>query len=405
MAGIARLTGTVKHYDWGGNTFIPALLKLQDTGGKPFAEYWLGVHPQTDCKVVEAGGKTELLRDVIQQDPETILGEYVYRRFGNMPYLLKTLDVKDMLSIQVHPSKTAAEKDFAEENAKGVPLTAPERNYKDNNHKPELMTAMGEFWLLHGFKPEEQLITILEATAELKFLIPVFKQSGYAGVYKKVMEMPQEEVNHALQPLLNRIVPLYDSGKLKKSQEDFWAARATQTFSQGKNIDRGIFSVYLFNLVQVQKGEAVFQDAGVPHAYLEGQNVEIMASSDNVLRGGLTTKHIDVKELLKHVKCEATVPRILTGETKGAETIYKTPAPDFELSVYHLQKDQKVTITSGTAEILLLTEGQVRLSANGETVELAIGVPSAVIFPGNAVEVAAKAGSVLFKASVPGASL
>ncbi len=125
--------------------------------------------------------------------------------------------------------------------------------------------------------------------------------------------MPQDEVNKHLQSLLDRIIPLYNTGKLKRSQEDFWAARAAQTFSQGKNIDRGIFSVYLFNLVGLQKGQAIFQDAGVPHAYLEGQNIEIMASSDNVLRGGLTTKHIDVKELLKHVKCEPTNPNILNG--------------------------------------------------------------------------------------------
>src|SRR5690606_10034604 len=113
---------------------------------------------------------------------------------------------------------------------------------------------------------------------------------------------------------------------------DFWAARAALTFEENGNIDRGIFSIYLFNLVRLKNGEAIFQDAGVPHAYLEGWNVEIMASSDNVLRGGLTSKHIDVKELLKHVKCEATEVKVIMGDLKGKERIYETPAPDFALT-------------------------------------------------------------------------
>lgn len=402
MTGIARLSGTVKHYDWGGHIFIPSLLKLDDTSGKPYAEYWLGVHPQADCKVIEPDGGSTLLRDLIHRDPAGTLGEYVSQRFGNMPYLLKTLDVKDMLSIQVHPSKAAAEKDFEAENKKGVPLNAPNRNYKDSNHKPELMVAMGEFWLLHGFKPEDKMKEILQSTVEIKFLLPIFEQSGYAGIYKKVMEMPQEEVNAVLQPLIDRIVPWYNNHKLEKSQEDFWAARATLTFSQGKNIDRGIFSVYLFNLVRVQEGEAIFQDAGVPHAYLEGQNVEIMASSDNVLRGGLTTKHIDVTELLKHVKCEATSPNILRGEKAGGATVYKTPAPDFELSSYTIEKGGTVSIVPGTAEILLLTSGAALLSGGGTTVDLAIGQPAAVIFPREAVLLSAIETALVFKASVPG---
>lgn len=401
MQDIGKLTGTVKHYDWGGAVFIPALLDVLNEKGKPYAEYWLGVHPQADCRVIFPDNTNLLLRDYIAREGDKVLGSYVNQRFGNMPYLLKALDVRDMLSIQVHPSKAEAEKDFAAENAQGVPLDSPQRNYKDNNHKPELMVAMGEFWLLHGFRPPAGMNQVLAQTPELAFLLPVFEEDGYAGLYKLVMEMPQEEVNSRLAPLLDRILPLYKVGKLEKSSPDYWAAKGTLTFSQPGKTDRGIFSVYLFNLVHVDKGQAVFQDAGVPHAYLEGQNIEIMASSDNVLRGGLTNKHIDVKELLKHVKCEATYPAILNGDKKGQEVVYKTPAPDFELSSFELKKGDSMSLDVLTTDILLLTKGAVQVSSQHGTVEIKTGEPSAVLFPAKNTRLQALEDSLVFKATVP----
>ena len=401
MDVIGQLTGTVKHYDWGGTSFIPSLLNIPNEENKPFAEYWMGVHPQADCEVTSPDGSTHLLRDYFLTASPTALGDDVASRFGTMPYLLKALDVKDMLSIQVHPSKADAVKDFIDESEKGIPLNSPQRNYKDDNHKPELMVAMGDFWLLHGFKPEKELKEMLKAVPELKSLLPVFEQSGYKGLYKKVMELPQEEVNTQLQPLLDRIIPLYKEGKLKKSEADYWAAKGALTFSQPGKTDKGIFSVYLFNLVELRRGEAVFQDAGVPHAYLEGRNVEIMASSDNVLRGGLTNKHIDVPELLKHTKCEATHPHILKGEKNGKEIIYKTPAPDFELSSFILHDSDTVSVTPFTAEILLLIDGAVEITNKERKVVLKKGQPSAIILPGNEIHIHATEPAWLFKASVP----
>lgn len=398
---LARLKGTVKHYAWGGYSFIPELLKLSNSNKEPYAEYWMGVHPQADCKIEMANGIEKLLSDRINEDHLASLGEYVYNKFGNMPYLLKALDVRDMLSIQVHPSKAEAEKDFARENAANIPLDAPSRNYKDDNHKPELMVAMGDFWLLHGFKPAKELEYTLLNVAELRELLPVYNQSGYAGLYKHVMEMPQQDVNRILQPLIDNVIPLYSENKLDKDDEDFWAARAALTFNQGDNIDRGIFSIYLFNLVKLKRGEAIFQDAGVPHAYLEGQNIEIMASSDNVLRGGLTPKHIDVKELLKHVKCEATHPQVLKGEKEGDEIVYKTPAPDFELGCFQLEAGKEICFVPSTAEMLLLTEGNIIAENGQEAVELKKGMPSAIAFPREAVTLKAVENSVVFRASVP----
>lgn len=398
MSGIGQLTGTVKDYDWGGTKFIPQLLGKGSGSAGPVAEYWLGVHPQADCRVIDETGNAVLLRDAIAADPEARIGVAVNARFGNIPYLLKALDVRKMLSIQVHPNKAAAGPDFDREQAAGIPLTDPKRNYKDRNHKPELMVAMGEFWLLHGFKPEHEMKRVLAEVKELEFLLPVFISGSYKGVYEYVMKLPQEEVNAKLHPLLQRIIPLYKEDKLDKTSEDFWAARAALTFSE---TDRGIFSVYLFNVVRAEKGQAVFQDAGIPHAYLEGWNVEIMASSDNVLRGGLTNKHVDVDELLKHVVCEPTEPQLLTGIRNGKELIYKTPAPDFELSGFSLEAGETVEIKTTTADIFLLIEGQVTISNNAATVTLEPGTPSAVVFAGETVTIAAGSSSLLYRASVP----
>lgn len=395
---IGRLTGSVKHYDWGGTEYIPSLLNITNEERKPFAEYWMGVHPQADCTIQLIDGTTYLLRDKIQGNSAELLGEAVNKRFGNMPYLFKVLDVKDMLSIQVHPSKAEAIKDFERENKAGIPLASPQRNYKDNNHKPELMVAMGEFWLLHGFKPEKEMKKTLKSVDELQFLLPIFESSGYKELYRTVMEMPQEEVNARLEPLLDRIIPLFKKDQLDKSSADYWAAKGALTFSPQ---DRGIFSVYLFNLVKINKGEAIFQDAGVPHAYLEGQNVEIMASSDNVLRGGLTTKHIDVKELLRHVKCEATHPGILKGEKRDKEIVYKTPAPDFELSTFEIDKGGSVSFTPTTAEIVLLAEGAVDVLSHDTIIVLQKGSPSAIAFPGQPILLKGIQKSLLFRASVP----
>src|SRR5258708_36097507 len=174
------------------------------------------------------------------------------------------------------------------------------------------------------------------------------------------MEMPQAEVNRVLKPLLHRILPPYKEGQLKKNEEGFWAARAALTYDQPGRIDRGIFSIYFFNLLNLHPGEAIFQDAGLPHAYLEGQNVEIMANSDNVLRGGLTPKHVDVPELLKHVQFEATEPRIMAEEnTPGHITVYHTPAPDFELSKISLLQGESITIRAHSVEIFIILEGKV----------------------------------------------
>ncbi len=401
MELIAQLKGVIKHYDWGGYSFIPGLLNLPNEKKIPFAEYWMGVHPLAECELVMSDGSVRLLKDYFSTLSPTAMGEYVARRFGTMPYLLKALDVREMLSIQVHPSKVDVAKDFAKETEQGVPIDSLSRNYKDDNHKPELMVAMGDFWLLHGFKPEAELKKTLQEIPELNFLLPVFNQSGYKGLYKTIMEMPQEKVNANLQPLSNKIVPLFREGKLDPMQAHYWAAKAFLRFSAAETLDRGIYSIYVFNLLKLQRGEAIFQDSGVPHAYLEGQNVEIMASSDNVLRGGLTNKPVNVPELLKHVRCEATHPEILRGENKGSGLVYKTSAPDFELSSFKLNKGASEKLTTDTAEVFLLVEGEIRIADRNNSIVLKKGQLSAFSLAGNELQVTANESAWFFKASVP----
>lgn len=381
MSGIYPLKGVVKHYDWGGTRFIPHLLGVENKENRPFAEYWMGVHPLGSAVLHSKEGDKALV-DLT----------------GPLTFLIKVLDVKDMLSIQVHPGREAAAEGFDRENQAGIPLDAPGRNYRDENHKPELMVALSDFWLLHGFKPPEEMTYTLLNVVELRELLPVFNESGYKGLYRHVMEMPQDETDRILRPLIENISSVYKDGEPDRYDEDFWAARAAATFTKDGSYDRGIFSIYLFNLVHLKKGEGIFQAPGVPHAYLEGQNVEIMAGSDNVLRGGLTTKHIDVRELLKLVKCEACYPEILSGEQLNREQLYyKTPARDFRLEKIELGKNKMLQLRAGSAEILLLTEGEIRLDKEG--LVLKNGQPAAAVIAGTNYSITGLAsGSTLFRA-------
>jgi mannose-6-phosphate isomerase len=304
-----------------------------------------------------------------------------------------------MLSIQVHPDKASATAAFDEENTRGIALNAPNRNYKDRNHKPELMVALSDFWLLHGFKPAGALTEVLEAVPHFSALAETFEQESYKGLYQTVMTMPQAEVNAVLQPLAEQLMPLYENYELPKSSEDFWAARAVQTFCKDGTYDRGIFSIYFFNLVHLKQGEGIYQAAGLPHAYLEGQNVEIMAASDNVLRAGLTDKHIDIGELMKHVRFEPTEPNVLP-DSINKETVYKSPAKEFELSRIQPQDGEAVEFTTATAEILLQTAGATAVHAPHVKMTLKKG-EAALITAGTTVQLTGGSGAQLFRATVP----
>lgn len=397
MTKLFPLKGVVQNYAWGGSSFIPKLVSIT-AEDKPYAEYWMGAHNNAPAQI----GDSQFLNKMIADDPKGTIGNYINEKFGRLPFLFKVLDVKDVLSIQVHPTKVEAVKGFARENEEGIPVTASHRNYKDDNHKPEIMVALSEFYLLHGFLPKEDLQKVLNEVPEFNGLGEVFEKGGYYELYKTVMEYSPAQVNEKLRSLVDRVMPLYNEGKIEKSSPDYWTAKSVALQEEGEDLDRGIYSIYFFNIVKADIGEAIFQDAGLPHAYLEGQNMELMANSDNVLRGGLTPKHVDVPELLKHVTFDETHPDIMKGEQQadGLERIYKSPAPDFELSRISIQKGDNYTHTAKTAQIIIASEGSVSIKEGEDSIVLNRG-EVALLLVDATYSITTDDKAVLFKATAP----
>jgi mannose-6-phosphate isomerase len=337
-----KLHGVHRHYDWGGNEFIPNLMKVNNETKKPFAEYWMGAHVSAPALIETKEGKVSI------------------NEFGSIPYLFKVLDVAKMLSIQVHPSKDNALIGFELEQQAGIAIDAPNRNYKDQNHKPEVMVALSDFWLLHGFLAPELLAERLNAYSCFHSLLNHFNAADYQGLYQYFMQLPSLDSDNILKPLMIEAVAAVKNGEVDKSHPHWWANKYYNGVVPEKNIDKGIFSIYILNIVFVKKYQGVFQGAGLLHAYLEGQNIELMANSDNVLRGGLTPKHIDIDELLKHVNFAHTYPVVLSGDSLNInETIYTCPVQDFGLSKIVLKGAESYTIKSKDIEMLLVIEGQV----------------------------------------------
>jgi len=315
-----------------------------------------------------------------------------------LPYLLKVQDVKDILSIQVHPSKTEAEKGFDREEAAGIPIDAPYRNYKDRNHKPEMLVALSDFWLLHGFRQKASIEKVLEETPEFTILAPLFKREGLQSLFQFVMEMEQPEVNAILINLVKREIRKKNDGELTKEMPGWWVAKLFEGKEEIGNIDRAVFSIYLFNIVNLNPGEGLFQGAGIPHAYMLGQCVELMANSDNVLRAGLTPKHIDVPELIKHTHFVSIVPAVMRGtDVLSGEKIYSCPVPDFGIAKIDLTPELGYSNTATSLEIMVVTSGGALVN---NRLVLKRGEAFAVL-PGAGYTIQASGTCTLFKAFVP----
>jgi mannose-6-phosphate isomerase len=394
---IFKIRGVVQHYAWGGYTFIPALTGESNETNLPCAEYWMGAHPSAPS-TLEFKGETVSLNQLIQANPDETITRRVADQFGELPYLLKVLDVHDMLSIQVHPTKEEAEKGFDREEAAGIAINAPHRNYKDRNHKPEVMVALSDFWLLHGFKQKAALEATLENNQELRVLIALFKKEGIRALYQFIMEMDQADVNSLLLTLVKREIRNKQEGLLTKQDPGWWVAKLYEGKDLTGDIDRGIFSIYFLNIVQINPGEAIFQKAGIPHAYLEGQNIELMANSDNVLRGGLTPKHVDVPELMKHTSFEEIVPDVMKGiPGMQGEKIYPCPVPDFGISKIELTAGQEYQSSAKSLEMMIVTEGGALVN---NSLVLKRGEVVAML-PGAEYQLSASGNCTIFKAFVP----
>lgn len=391
-----KLQGKHRHYDWGGTQFIPALMGVENPNNEPYAEYWMGAHPAAVSEITTEHGVV-LLDKMLADDGAMLLGKKTLANFGTLPYLYKVLDVANMLSIQAHPNKQNAILGFEKEEAAGINLNAAARNYKDKNHKPEVMVALSDFWLLHGFLAPELLEARLKEILYFNPLQDHFRGGDYEGLYRYFMQLSSQDTDFILKPLMLDAVRLVKSGSANKSHPHWWANKYYNSHVPDKNIDKGIFSIYILNIVQVAKYEGVFQGAGLLHAYLEGQNIELMANSDNVLRGGLTTKHIDVNELIQQVKFIPTYPNILKGEALNQyETTYPCPVPDFGLTKITLDKGKSYTMNTIGLEMVLLTQGEIQLD------KLLLKAGQVAILPAEqSFVLTANCDSLIFKSFVP----
>lgn len=344
-------------YAWGSVTAIPTLLGTPVTGA-PQAELWLGAHPRAPSHL-DTG---EALDARLLAEPARLLGDAVVERFGpRLPFLLKVLAAAQPLSLQAHPSLVQAQAGFAREEAAGVPLSAPHRSYKDTNHKPELICALGHFEALCGFRAVADSVRLFRGLG-----LPLAERletTGLADTFGWAMTLPTTERRQLADEVALACVrrPVEGFGA-----ECGWGVRLAAQYPH----DVGLLGALLLNLVTLEEGDALYLPAGNLHAYLEGVGVEVMASSDNVLRGGLTPKHVDVPELLRVLSFESGPVTVL--RPQGApEAVYETPAPEFRLS--RVDVDGEVSLSPRGPQVLWVASGDVALRGGGEGLALRRG--------------------------------
>ena len=364
------LENPIQNYAWGSHTAIAELLGRPTPSERPEAELWIGAHPKAPSRIAEPAG-LGTLDAAIQDDPVGLLGADVCDRFGNeLPFLFKVLAAAEPLSIQAHPNQEQARGGWNRENAEGIPLDAPRRNYRDPNHKPELVCALTPFVALKGFRPLDETVRALEPLArpELQQALGRVARERSApalrALFARLMTLEPEE----RAPILKRATA--EAGRRSSDPAWRWVKRLLQKYPQ----DLGALAPLYLNLVTLEPGEALFLAAGELHAYLEGTALEIMANSDNVLRGGLTPKHVDVQELLATLVFEAQAAAVLKPEAPApGETSFVTPAREFELGFVELTPGRSFLAAGGRLEILLQLSGSTRLKADGRETALERG--------------------------------
>ncbi|MDO4791975.1 MAG: mannose-6-phosphate isomerase, class I [Buchananella hordeovulneris] len=367
---LLALHGAVQHYSWGSPSAIPAFLgKAED--GKPYAEVWFGTHPRGATRVEavrpededNSGGAGRTLAAHILTTTRTSLGEAVQNQFGpRLPYLLKLIAPAGPLSLQVHPTRERAAQGYSEEELRGVPRTHPERSYHDRNHKPEMLLALEHFEALAGFRAPRRAAELLAGlkhplAAKLRGIIR--SRAGATGMRDAFAYLVQPETRPSpadVDRFAHEVCERLAARRSPSERTD----RIVKKLARNYPGDPGVVAAMLLNPVTLQPGEALYVPAGTVHAYLEGFGVEIMADSDNVLRGGLTSKHIDVTEMLACVEPTAAPPVRIAPETSGQRTrTYYAPVDDFELCV--TPGGEETRIPGGGPRILLCTEGEVHV--------------------------------------------
>lgn len=386
------LKNDVKPYAWGSRTALTDLLGLPNPSGTPQAELWMGAHAKGSSRLRTDDSS---LRDRILGDPARYLGRETSQRFGGkLPYLFKVLAASTPLSLQAHPSREQAREGFAREEAEGKALDDPTRNYQDENHKPELICALTPFWALSGFREGAEILALARGFGleGLEALLQPFeprlaqepssgKSSGaaQATLFRELFQLPEETRRRAIRSLRRGARGLLEEAGSEPSLAEsqvYWAARFGLELAELYPDDPGVLAALMLNIVKLEPGEAIYLPAGQLHAYLDGVGLEIMASSDNVLRGGLTPKHVDVDELMSVLDFTPRRPEIQKGQVHGfpggRQIDYPTPAPEFLLSCVEL--DEEAHHLGGTGpEIVLSLTGEIELWRGDTALSLARG--------------------------------
>ncbi|MDC7227430.1 MAG: mannose-6-phosphate isomerase, class I [Spirochaetales bacterium] len=413
---VYKLTNQILKYAWGSKTLMPELLGYDNSENEPMAELWMGAHPKASSDVHMQNGDIPL-DEMISKSPETVLGGRISNGFsGRLPFLFKVLAAGSPLSIQAHPTLDEAAAGWARENEAGIALDAFNRNYKDDNHKPEIICALSEYHAMRGFRQAGVI-----AANFRKIMIPELDAAVSALEAASASPAGDESsvsaaVSAALKNFFTVIMQLSDIDRTalvgkaleKAENEELPDSRWIKRFAELYPGDIGIVSPLYLNIVTLQPGEAMYLPAGELHAYLEGIGMELMANSDNVLRGGLTPKHVDVPELLSTLNFNPTKPEILNPvKLNNAESAYITPAPEFYLSKIDLSGGYELPVESYGPEppsIFICTEGSAIIedSTSDSSVEIMQGETAFASF-GSRMKLQGRA--VIYRASVPAAGV
>ena len=403
------LKGALRTYAWGSRTAIAEFTGRPSPTPHPEAELWLGAHPGDPARLMSDDGETSLL-EVIGSDAEGQLGAATRDRFGDaLPFLAKVLAADEPLSLQAHPSAAQAAEGYAREDRLGIPINGPARNYRDRSHKPELIVALGPFEALAGFRPGAGSVELMQALAVpaldpyIGLLSGQSDADGLRALFTTWITAPQ--------PQLDVLVPTVLDGAVNyiRSGQTTFAAEAKTLLELGERYpgDAGVLAAMLLNRISLREGQGIFLPAGNLHAYLHGIGFEVMANSDNVLRGGLTPKHVDVPELLRVLdftpNAEVVIEPRVVGD--GLELVYDTPAPEFAVSVLsldgeHLGHEVDAPARHDGPQVLLCTEGSVAVHAKSNTLTLDRGASAWVGADDGPIRLVAERPSKLFRATV-----
>ncbi|WP_158888710.1 mannose-6-phosphate isomerase, class I [Amycolatopsis anabasis] len=372
------LRNAVRPYAWGSRTTIPELLGRPVPAPHPEAELWMGAHPGDPSYIVAPDGTERSLLELVDSDPAGQLGDRCARRWGGrLPFLLKVLAAEEPLSMQAHPSAEQAAEGHAREEKAGIPRDAPNRNYPDPTAKPELVCALTEFHALAGFREPSRTVALLraiETPALAKYTSLLDAQpdpDGLRALFTTWITLPQATLDELLPEVLDACVL-----HVKEHGEFDTECRTILELGEAHPRDAGVLAALLLNRLTLRAGEAIYLPAGNLHLYLHGTAVEILANSDNILRCGLTPKHVDVPELLRVVDFGCGEMPVLCGEPGPHGAVYRTNAPEFELSRLEWAAGDRTELDVDCAgpQILLCTEGTLMAGASdGQEVKLERG--------------------------------